>query len=83
MTGQCITAPQSPEMLLYTTYKQRTDEFRKLFKDVPEKLIAGMGDRLRQGGGKTCFKIYLACLLTGPQCLCNHIRYYLNEVSLS
>ncbi|XP_056595023.1 protein Aster-C [Triplophysa dalaica] len=40
VTGQCITTPQSPEMLLYTTYKQRTDEFRKLFKDVPEKLIA-------------------------------------------
>lgn len=43
VTGQYITTPQSPETLvLYTTYKQRSDEFRKIFKEVPdsEKLIA-------------------------------------------
>lgn len=85
VTGQNITTPHSPETLLYTTYKQRSDEFRKLFKEVPEseKLIAGMTDRGRQRGGETRSKIYSACLLTGPQCLCNHIRYYLNEASLS
>ncbi|ROK23357.1 GRAM domain-containing protein 1C [Anabarilius grahami] len=42
VSGQCITAPQSPEALLYTCYKQRSDEFRKLFREMPEseKLIA-------------------------------------------
>ncbi|KAK9953337.1 hypothetical protein ABG768_017339 [Culter alburnus] len=37
-----VTAPQSPEALLYTCYKQRSDEFRKLFREMPEseKLIA-------------------------------------------
>uniref|UniRef100_A0A672NDK5 GRAM domain containing 1C n=1 Tax=Sinocyclocheilus grahami TaxID=75366 RepID=A0A672NDK5_SINGR len=42
VSGQCIAAPQSPEALLYTSYKQRSDEFRRLFKEVPEseKLIA-------------------------------------------
>ncbi|XP_077100745.1 protein Aster-C isoform X2 [Siphateles boraxobius] len=40
--GQGIAAPQSPEALLYSSYKQRSDEFRKLFREVPEseKLIA-------------------------------------------
>ncbi len=47
VSGQCIAAPQSPESLLYTSYKQKSDEFRKLFKEVPEseKLIAGETDR--------------------------------------
>ncbi|KAK7123762.1 hypothetical protein R3I93_022010 [Phoxinus phoxinus] len=42
VSGQGITAPQSPEALIYSSYKQRSDEFRKLFKEVPEseKLIA-------------------------------------------
>ncbi|XP_052399118.1 protein Aster-C [Carassius gibelio] len=42
VSGQVIAAPQSPEALVYTIYKQRSDEFRKLFKEVPEseKLIA-------------------------------------------
>ncbi|XP_048029897.1 protein Aster-C isoform X2 [Megalobrama amblycephala] len=42
VSGQCVTAPQSPEALLYTCYKQRSDEFRKLFREMPEseKLIA-------------------------------------------
>ncbi|XP_051738459.1 protein Aster-C isoform X2 [Ctenopharyngodon idella] len=42
VSGQCITAPQSPEALLYSCYKQRSDEFRKLFREMPEseKLIA-------------------------------------------
>ncbi|XP_026056264.1 GRAM domain-containing protein 1C-like isoform X1 [Carassius auratus] len=42
VSGQCIAAPQLPETLLYTCYKQRSDEFRRLFKEVPEseKLIA-------------------------------------------
>ncbi len=45
-----IAAPQSPEALLYTSYKQKSDEFRRLFKEVPEseKLIAGETDRGRQ-----------------------------------
>lgn len=30
--GQCLAAPQSP----LPTYKQRCDEFRKLFKELPE-----------------------------------------------
>lgn len=44
-----IAAPQSPEALLYTSYKQKSDEFRRLFKEVPEseKLIAGETDRGR------------------------------------
>ncbi|XP_067291305.1 protein Aster-C [Pseudorasbora parva] len=43
VTGQVIAAPpQSTETLLYSSYKQRSDEFRKLFREVPEseKLIA-------------------------------------------
>ncbi|XP_067233275.1 protein Aster-C [Chanodichthys erythropterus] len=42
VSGQCVTAPQSPEALLYTCYKQRSDEFRKLFREMPEseKLIS-------------------------------------------
>ncbi|XP_051543352.1 protein Aster-C isoform X3 [Myxocyprinus asiaticus] len=42
VTGQCIATPQSPEALLYTSYKQRSDEFLKFFKELPdnEKLIA-------------------------------------------
>ncbi|XP_056104873.1 protein Aster-C isoform X1 [Rhinichthys klamathensis goyatoka] len=42
VSGQGIAAPQSPEALLYSSYKQRSDEFRKLFREVPvsEKLIA-------------------------------------------
>uniref|UniRef100_A0A673KZQ7 GRAM domain-containing protein n=1 Tax=Sinocyclocheilus rhinocerous TaxID=307959 RepID=A0A673KZQ7_9TELE len=62
----CIAAPQSPEALLYTIYKQRSDEFRKLFKEVPEseKLIADytcalQKDILLQG------RIYLT-----ENCLC-------------
>ncbi|XP_051969908.1 protein Aster-C-like isoform X1 [Xyrauchen texanus] len=40
--GQYIATPQSPEALLYTSYKQKSDEFRKLFRELPdnEKLIA-------------------------------------------
>ncbi|KTG02622.1 hypothetical protein cypCar_00003426 [Cyprinus carpio] len=66
VSGQCIAAPQSPEALLYTIYKQRSDEFRKLFKEVPEteKLIADytcalQKDILLQG------RIYLT-----ENCLC-------------
>ncbi|TRY93776.1 hypothetical protein DNTS_001730 [Danionella cerebrum] len=42
VSGQCVTVAQSPESLLYTSYKQRSDELRKLFKEVPEseKLVA-------------------------------------------
>uniref|UniRef100_A0A672RS54 GRAM domain-containing protein n=1 Tax=Sinocyclocheilus grahami TaxID=75366 RepID=A0A672RS54_SINGR len=66
VSGQCIAAPQSPEALLYTIYKQRSDEFRKLFKEVSEseKLIADytcalQKDILLQG------RIYLT-----ENCLC-------------
>lgn len=42
--GQCLAAPQTP----LPTYKQRLDEFKKLFKEVPEseRLIAGELQRL-------------------------------------
>lgn len=50
VTGQSTAAPQSTEALYYTSYKQRSDEFRKLFKEVPEpeKLVVGKTDRGRQ-----------------------------------
>ena len=37
--GQCLPAPQSP----LPTYKQRLDEFKKLFRELPEseRLIVG------------------------------------------
>lgn len=37
--AQCLAAPQTP----VTSYKQRFDEFRKLFKELPEseRLVAG------------------------------------------
>lgn len=66
VSGQCVPASQSPEALLYTSYKQRSDEFRRLFKEVPEseKLIADytcalQKDILLQG------RIYLT-----ENCLC-------------
>nr|XP_021329434.1 GRAM domain-containing protein 1C isoform X1 [Danio rerio]XP_021329435.1 GRAM domain-containing protein 1C isoform X1 [Danio rerio] len=36
VTVQFTAAPQSTDSLYYTSYKQRSDEFRKLFKEVPE-----------------------------------------------
>lgn len=37
--GQCLAAPQTP----LPTYKQRYDEFKKLFKELPdtERLVVG------------------------------------------
>ncbi|KAI4888004.1 hypothetical protein NFI96_034671 [Prochilodus magdalenae] len=34
ITGQCIGSPQSP-----TSYKQRSEEFKKIFKELAERLI--------------------------------------------
>uniref|UniRef100_A0A673FW90 GRAM domain-containing protein n=1 Tax=Sinocyclocheilus rhinocerous TaxID=307959 RepID=A0A673FW90_9TELE len=72
VSGQCIAAPQSPEALLYTSYKQRSDEFRRLFKEVPEseKLIADytcalQKDILLQG------RIYLT-----ENCLCFYSQVF-------
>lgn len=79
-----VTAPQSPEALLYTCYKQRSDEFRKLFREMPEseKLIAGKTDRGRYQVNKKCKNIINSkCLLVEPQYLYNHIRCCLNDPS--
>lgn len=42
--GQCLAAPQTP----LPTYKQKFDEFKKLFKELPEseRLIVGELQRL-------------------------------------
>lgn len=42
VAGPSIATSQPAESLLYTNYNQRSDEFRKLFREVPqsEKLIA-------------------------------------------
>ncbi|KTF88935.1 hypothetical protein cypCar_00022483 [Cyprinus carpio] len=72
VNGQYIAAPQLPEALLYTSYKQRSDEFRRLFKEVPEseKLIADYScalqkDILLQG------RIYLT-----ENCLCFYSQVF-------
>ncbi|KAF4095864.1 protein Aster-C isoform X2 [Onychostoma macrolepis] len=72
VSGQCAPAPQSPETLLYTSYKQRSEEFRRLFKEVPEseKVIADytcalQKDILLQG------RIYLT-----ENCLCFYSQVF-------
>lgn len=40
LQAQCLAAPQSP----LPTYKQRYDEFRKLFKELPETEILLVGE---------------------------------------
>ncbi|XP_039522921.1 protein Aster-C isoform X2 [Pimephales promelas] len=72
VSGQGIVAPQSSEALLYSSYKQRCDEFRKLFREVPEseKLIADytcalQKDILLQG------RIYLT-----ENCFCFYSHFF-------